>query len=225
MAPGGTIPSEDLDTVLETVRLYYADENNTFRFREYRAIVGFLFAPPRCQIAKDTIIPSLNYYDLKSGDSMDLFCIGYTKENRKKDRVLITKIGEQEWFFDDKAFHVAVNAIESRTKWSYSGEVDLLIANIYDDPGNYVHFDKVLSFDIEKMVKNGAIESTNKLFQAIFNFAENVETGDPVREFSNKMGYEVANKSLQMAFWEWIKKVLFLDLKGMPDFAVRDVTK
>lgn len=227
MIPAGALPGEGLKTVLEIIRSYVRDRVSPDQ-REYKAIVGFLFARPQCKIAKDTIIPSLNYYDQKSGESIDLFCFGYTKGTEKESSAPLAIVDGQAWYFDDRAFNEAVQEIEAKTKWRYSGEVDLLIANVElidHDAGHHVNFSRVLSFDIEKMEKIGAIETTNKLFQDLFNFAENIKTNDPVAEFSDKMGSKLLKKSMWAAFWDKIKQLLFVDLKGMPDFAVRDVTK
>lgn len=75
------------------------------------------------------------------------------------------------------------------------------------------------------MKNNQSIESVNKLFQDLFNFAESISTNDPVGEFSNKMGFKLVKKAALAPFFEKLKKWLVLDFKSLPDFAVRDVTR
>lgn len=42
-------------------------------------MVGLLFAPREARLAKDEIVPSLDYFHHRSGHNIDFFCAGYSR--------------------------------------------------------------------------------------------------------------------------------------------------
>src|SRR5215472_931815 len=85
--------------------------------------VAVIFGSPACKAMKEDILPSLAYFNFRSGEALDMFCVGYTVP---EDTMLFAPEN-----FDQKAFQLAIVEFEERSSWEYSGETDLLLLNAY----------------------------------------------------------------------------------------------
>jgi hypothetical protein len=190
--------------------------------------MGLLFARPECKIAKDEIMPSLRYFHVRSGDNIDVFFPGYIEAGQADTGCTTYDVGGKKWAFDETLFNEARRDLENRTKWKYSGEADLLLANIRlidRDVGYRVDFGRVINLDLDMMIRERSIESVPRLLEDVFRFAEHDRSSDPVGKFSDRMGWRMAKKATVAGFWDAMKSLLKIDFRAVKDFAVRDVSK
>jgi len=216
-------PSGTLDAIFDYIRRQYARPDNT-----RIPMIGIVFARPECKLAKDEIIPNLSYFDTRSGQNIDFFFPGYVLASDGSNTQQILHVGNEKWAFDVGLFNLARHKFEGMTTWIYSGEVDLILANVRslgDDVGHHADFGRVLRFDLDKLVREKSIESVSKLLELLFKFAEHGHASDPVGTFSNHMGWRIGRKSLVAGLWDRLKLLLTLDLRALQDFAVTDVTR
>ncbi len=148
-------------------------------------MIGLLFARPDLQLAQEQIIPSLEYYHHRSGDSIDFFCAGYSCYSHENDEIQPIKVGEL-WEFNPISFNQFRREIEDRSSWQYSGEVDLILLDgKCDDNGNtYLDFEYAWVCDLDNMIRNNAIENVHRFFEEIFRFAGDTGPLNGVREFA-----------------------------------------
>lgn len=71
-----------------------------------RRMLGFLFARPDLPLARDEIVPSLNYFHHRAGDKIDFFCVGYgwfSPPNVAPDQFKVDSggVNEMGWGFRD----------------------------------------------------------------------------------------------------------------------------
>jgi len=216
-------PSATLHDIISYIRSSYLHDRST-----PESIMGLLFARPECKIAKDEIIPSLRYFDVRSGDNIDIFFPGYVEADQANTKCALHDVGAMKWMFDEKLFNEARRDLENRTKWKYSGEADFLLANVKlvdKDVGYRVDFGRVINLDLDMMIREKSIESVPRLLEHIFDFAEHDHSSDPVGKFSDLMGWRMAKKATVAGFWDVMKSLLKIDFRAVKDFAVRDVSK
>lgn len=148
------------------------------------ALIGILFAPPYTKIASETIVPRIGYLDARSAHYMHFFCAGFFGYGHPKDEQRIcttvypdtTKIP---WSFDERQFAAFVEELEHVTSWKYSGECDLILVEPkFKFSGNEpeIAYSQAILFNIDAMLRDGAIESAAQLFEAVMRFARERES-------------------------------------------------
>src|SRR5437867_1147511 len=121
-------------------------------------IIGLLFAPPYTRVGKENIAPRLGYLDGRSGQHIHFFCAGYGGYGFAEDLVPIGDMRYDNgvvipWGFSQRKFVSFVNELEGCTSWQYSGESDLILTT----PD--LAFDDCILFDIDSMLKDGAVDT------------------------------------------------------------------
>lgn len=150
-------------------------------------IIGVLFAPPYTNVGKENLVPRLGYLDGRSDQYIHFFCAGYGGYDFAED---IDPIGDIRydngvvipWGFSQSKFLSFVNEIEGCTSWQYSGESDLILT------GPDLAFDDCILFDIQAMVKDGAIDTPSRLFEAIIRYARDKKAVCSASGFSDCKG-------------------------------------
>lgn len=69
-------------------------------------MVGLLFAPPGARLAREHIIPSLDYFHHRSGDNIDFFCAGYSRYGFTPGERPVSN-DDPPWMFSDQVFEFA----------------------------------------------------------------------------------------------------------------------
>jgi hypothetical protein len=176
------------------------------------ALVGLLFAPPYTKVASETIVPRLGYLDARSGQFVHFFCAGYygygsphdgdpIGEMRYRDGTVIPWSFSQRWFAD------FVREIEDVTSWKYSGECDLILVGpkfSFSLHNVDVQFSEAVVFDVEAMIRDGAIHNAAQLFEAIMAFARSREWAASVDGLSDKQGLRLVGDVASEAILEYL---------------------
>jgi hypothetical protein len=184
--------------------------------------VGIFFVRgDRAGLGKDIaeqIKASHNYWDLDSGDDIDLILAGWDK--KKSDLVFIP-----EWFLSYRDF------VESESTWTYSGESDLLLLNfdfnLENETGCFA-YDEVIFLPIEQMVRKDIVSSIDFLMSQLVKVAKSTRARSEksvVWEISDKLGWIRGQKK----FWEAIRKMFLREFaevyNDLRSFVVTDMRK
>lgn len=99
------------------------------------AVLAFLFAQPG-ESAIRTLDERGEYFDIRTGDTWDLFFPGYfrfTTLDWRRRLGARTKQVARNWYFDTRGFEVLRRHIETNTdgRWNYSGGTDLVLLQAF----------------------------------------------------------------------------------------------
>jgi hypothetical protein len=188
-------------------------------------MVGLLFVPDQARLAKDEIVPSLDYFHCRSGDHIDIFCAGYSRYCFTPDERKVTE-DVPPWMFSTEAFNRFRHEIEHRSRWRYSGEADLLLMNgrRENDESAILDFKSAIVCDLDRMIRDQAIHSVRRFFEDVFRFVESVKTPDPTWGFSDEMGVRIGGSALKRVILSLLPKDLGADYRRAEHFAIRDVS-
>lgn len=189
-------------------------------------MVGLLFAPAEVRLAKDQIVPSLDYFHHRSGNHIDFFCAGYSRYGFTPGEEPVTK-DDPPWMFSAEVFDQFRRDIERRSRWRYSGEADLLLMNSNrgsDEKSASLDFNSTIVCDLDRMIRDQAIHSIRRFFEEVFRFAEEVNTPNPTWGFSDEMGACTADSALKRVILSLLPKDLGSDYRRAEHFAIRDVS-
>jgi hypothetical protein len=189
-------------------------------------MVGLLFAPREASLARDEIVPSLDYFHHRSGDHVDFFCAGYSRYGHTPGERPVTD-DDPPWMFSAEAFDRFRRDIERRSRWRYSGEADLLLMNGKcgnDERSASLDFGTSIVCDLERMIRDGAIHSCRRFFEDVCRFAEEVQAPDPTWGFSDEMGVRTAGSALKRVILSLLPKEIGGDYRRAEHFVIRDVS-
>lgn len=176
-------------------------------------MIGLLFARPSDPFAKANIVGELDYFNSRSGEHIDFFCVGYTKNPHnatlKKSEPTVVIKGAS-WWFDNDSFDSVRRQLEAESNWQYSGETELLVANARSSFREAViDYSSAIPCRLELMQSDKAINSVREFFEKIFKSAEkNPDSNNPMVTLSDEFGKTVALSAIK-------KIVLLILLKGL----------
>ncbi len=132
-------------------------------------IIGILLARPTSHAGKD-IVEALPYYHHRSGEKIHFYLPGYGAywHGVYPDEQNVVRIDGVQWSFSNQKYVEFVQALESRSRWRYSGESELLLLEYANDKLDYSN---VLRFHLDAMLRDKAIPSIHVLFEHIFRYA------------------------------------------------------
>lgn len=208
--------------------------NGAFQYRYEKngfagvRMVGLLFAPPEARLARDEITPGLRYFHYRSGDNIDFFCAGYRRygEDPGPEEKAVTD-DDPPWVFNLWLYNQFRRQVEQLSTWRYSGEADLLLMNAkFDEAGgkSSLDFKSAIACDLDRMVKDGAIQSVRRFFEDIFQFAETAQIADPTWGFSDEQGLRTAGSALKRVVLSLLPRHLGEDYRRAEHFAIRDIS-
>lgn len=180
-------------------------------------IVGLLFAQPD-SFTEDEILKKVDYYNNRSRETIDFFCIGYQPQSFRPNLTVIAKVGDEKWTFCPDNFNELRIEIEKRTKWKYSGSVELVLFNAYlDDYEDDVKFDfsDSLSIDLIKAKNEQLIYSVAEIFEKIFNISETITSDNPTKEMSLKLIGNTGKKSFVNILFNLLPEAIRKDTKSI----------
>lgn len=148
------------------------------RFIENMEIVVFLFVKPTNQDAID-IIQEFEYIHYNSAKYCSIYAIGYNDDPQKCSSAHYKKVAEiagRDWYFSNKTFVEFKNNLESRIKWEYSGETEVLI--LQNNPGGRdpLNFSNYVAIDINKGLREGYIDSFQRFMESLIRSARSKVT-------------------------------------------------
>lgn len=194
----------------------------------HSCLVGVLFCPPDGPLAKNEIIPHLNYFHHRSGEAVDFFCVGYGAywpPGKFKDQKDVIAIDGVKWMYSDQAYTGTVAEFESCTTWEETGEACLLLLVARKSSRGNVSLDfrTAIVCNLEQMAKANAITSVRAFFNTVFGYAK--RSGRSTLALSDKQGAKIAKGVLKDAIVSLLPKSVGDKLQAAEHFAVRDISK
>lgn len=175
----------------EILGFSFSSDNNKSK------IVGLLFAQPD-SFTEDEILKKVDYFNNRSRETIDFFCIGYQPKNQEDNLPVVTTVNNENWTFCSANFNTLRGDIERRTLWKYTGSVELVLFNAYiDDIDNKVKLDfsDAISIDLLKAKNDQLINSVGEIFENIFRISETLTSNNPSKEMSLKLIGNTGKKS------------------------------
>jgi hypothetical protein len=221
------VPAWDYSQVLSDLKRAFEYRYRKDQFGGVR-MVGLLFAPPETRLAREEIIPGLPYFHYRSGDHIDFFCAGYRRygPDLEPGEKAVSE-DTPPWIFNLWMYDEFRRQIQQLSRWRYSGEADLLLMNArFNDISKTASLDftSAIACDLDRMMKDGAIQGARRFFEDIFHFAETVQTLDPTWGFSDEQGLRTAGSALKRVVLSLLPKHLGDDYRRAEHFAVRDIS-
>lgn len=180
--------------------------------------IGILIGNAHCDFMKDNILSRINQYHHRSNYNIDFYLPGYGAYwygNCGPQEVVCT-IDKVDWLFSDKLFCEFIAQLESVSKWTYSGETELILLNYSN--GN-LDFSEVVVFWLDKMVRDGIIYSPASFFENIFMLFKNNAT---VYEVSDRL----ATRGIGNSIWKILcEQIPILKLIKNKYFCTRNYSK
>lgn len=192
-------------------------------------LVGVLFCLPTSKTGKEEILPNLDYFHHRSALFVDFFCVGYgTHPGTGPDELRpapVSVVDNAQWRFSSQEFNNCRAAIESLTKWQFSGETDLLLAVARKPKSGQATLDYscAIACNLEEMIRDEAITSVRAFFEKLFQFGEQFTGPDPVWKLSDKLGVQSATGLLEDAVLTLVPEVVRKRYKAARHFAVSNV--
>ncbi|MCS6160744.1 hypothetical protein [Shewanella baltica] len=191
-----------------------------------KSLVAVLFCNPNSQFCRGEILDSLSYFHHRSKEHIDIFCCGYGAywpENKYPDLKVVTTIDGADWSYSDSSFVAALEDFESKTKWRYSGENELLLLDVSPSTNpDDLNINSAIVCNLEQMKKDGAFSSVRALFESIIRYAASDKAGD-AWGFSDQKGIEVASSFLKDAILGLLPKPLQSSYLKAENFAIKQI--
>jgi len=193
-------------------------------------MIGLVFCQPQHTLAKEEIVPCLNYYHYRSGININFYFSGfgaYWQPDEYLDKEHVGKIEGTTWYFSAKAFNDFRVSVEQRSSWQYSGEIDLILinANLHPDQKTVnLNFEEAIACNLSEMKRKNTIPSIMGFFETIFKYADEQNGKDPTWGFSDCMGLHGAQSALKGLILGLLPKDLGKDVERLSHFAIKDIS-
>lgn len=192
--------------------------------RKDAALTGILLARPEDKIAKDLVLPNLEYWHYRSDYYTDFFCAGYAPtEIVSTAKPVGVTIDGREWGFSLPAFIEIVETLEREANMKYEGDTYLLLLSSYFD-GQIARLDfrRCLHLNLREALEDKAITTPTQLVDGIFDIAKQINEGvkDPVWELSDKFGHKIIKSGIKDALLSLLPSWLAPPTRKALHFAV-----
>ncbi|MGB4659903.1 MAG: hypothetical protein WBI07_12025 [Mobilitalea sp.] len=129
--------------------------------------LALLIGSANCNFMRDNILQRINDYHHGSNYGINFYLPGYGAYwyGHLGPQETVCTINDVDWLYSSKLFNEFINELETRTRWEYSGEVELLLLSYKNGT---LDFSEVVIFRLDKMVAEGVISSPANLFYKIF---------------------------------------------------------
>ena len=170
-------------------------------------LLGLIFGRDTEPLVKSQIIPNLDYWNERSGNHMDFFCIGFSKDKS----------------FNVSHFTKTVEAFKANTQWDYSGGTDLILLRMKYDATKkevFLDFSDVLSLTLESVVKVEGYDRLSIFFEKFI--AKDITSGS---EASDEIGKALAKKGLKEFLLSFLPNSLKKPSRDAFLFVVKNIEK
>jgi hypothetical protein len=187
-----------------------------------RLLIGVLFTRPSLSLAKNEIIPNLEYLHRRTDKNIHFFCPGfafgsesYAKEywNAKDYRSALDirqriENDRNQWMFSEKKFIECLSEFENDTCWKYSGETDLLLFQGYvSKKRTKIDYSSAIACSLNNLLRASVVESINVFLENLIRDAKPVHNycnNHDLTRMSDKEGWKYGSRALA----EWLVALL-----------------
>ena len=216
-------------TELEKMFKRRQTKRNSKGLKKDLALIGILFARPSDPFARENIIPELDYFNSRSAEHIDLFCVGYSKKPRNpklKGSEPVVRIKNVPWWFDNDIFNNVRQQIEEESRWEYSGQTELLLANARSTfEGTEIDYSSAIPCKLEEMEKDKAIKNVREFFENVIRYAEDQDPENPAAKLSDKFGKKIAMSVIKKVILTILLRSLASEYDRARPFVLTDFSK
>lgn len=184
-------------------------------------VVAILITRPDLATGKD-ILNSLEYYHFRTGHSINFYLPGYGAywtEEEYPDGKVVTEIAGVKWSFSNQRFVEFIEDMEKYSKWRYSGESDLIFAEVKNGRLSY---ERAMEFHLDNMLRDKAIISVNQFFEKIVRIGQE---GRSMNQIGNKLGIDKGKQVVFDALLEKMPMHMGDVIKQEKYFCVKNIQK
>src|SRR5205085_10899817 len=201
------------------------------------ALTGILLARPEDSLTRDEILPHLNYWNHRSADYVDFFCVGYLPRwyaDSTAGLPPVVTVGNGEWAFAQSAFVELLTEIEETAGIAYDGSPSLLLLNSYIHMSGspertiraYLDYSRIVWINFREAIADQAISTPTQLAEYVFQFAKQANerpqnSQDPVWEISDSFGRRVLKRGVVDALLAFLPDWAKPSARRAIHFAVR----
>lgn len=106
----------------------------------------------------------------------------YWPNSEYPDGKIVSVIDGVNWSFSNQKFVQFISELEKYSKWSYSGESELLLIELKN---GILSYKNVMLFHLDNMIRDNVIQSIHLFFEQLFRICANKET---MNQISNALG-------------------------------------
>lgn len=146
--------------------------------------IGILVTRPDLPSGK-SILNSLEYFHFRTGKTLNFYLAGYGAywpNSEYPDGKIVSVIDGVNWSFSNQKFVQFISELEKYSKWSYSGESELLLIELKN---GILSYKNVMLFHLDNMIRDNVIQSIHLFFELLFRICANKET---MNQISNALG-------------------------------------
>jgi len=183
---------------------------------ERRVRLGvFLIGHARSKIVRDEILPRLDYWHHRTGEHVDIVCIGFSSQDDQHP--------------DGRAFAQMVRMLQDQLDWSYSGETDLIAFNVrfrcVPRMEAFLDLSETVSLTLERALEDKAITSVAALVEDLVRAGQGDGKRGPAWLLSDAYGKHVAGSTLKRLLLSLLpKEAMEGATKGL-HFYIRDLQR
>ena len=187
----------------------------------YNDKIAILITRPNLETGKQ-ILENLEYYHFRTGHSINFYLPGYGAywtEEEYPDGKVVTEIAGVKWSFSNQRFVEFIEDMEKYSKWRYSGESDLIFAEVKNGRLSY---ERAMEFHLDNMLRDKAIISVNQFFEKIVRIGQE---GRSMNQIGNKLGIDKGKQVVFDALLEKMPMHMGDVIKQEKYFCVKNIQK
>ncbi len=186
---------------LAQIREYLTSELKEANRSSSLAVI--VFANAKKKFVKDEISPLVSYWNYRSGNYVSFFFPGHLGDD-SVGASDYSPIFDLSTGFHEKTFVETIEEIEEEAKdWVYKGDTPIIICRAYlqyqeatNAPSAFLDLSSIIEFELERAIRNEAIESVESFFEAIIKAAKEIPGGDVDWQLGMKLGRSALRESL-----------------------------
>jgi hypothetical protein len=195
-----TGPSDFFDAVFvadiaEIEEMLARDLTKSHRDSQLAALV---YANARKEFVRTSILPLVPYWNYRSRDYVSFFFVGYDGDIRINESDFYTAT-HPESSFQEQIFVSAIDQVEGRCGWRYRGDTPLILTRAYLDRDaglGRLDLESVVELELERALRDDAIDSVESFFEAIISAAKDTPGDDVHWRLSDSLGARALGDAL-----------------------------
>lgn len=149
----------------------------------------------------DKYIKQFNYIHLDANKYCSIYAVGYTPQeisDEYTDKKMVQVVNNEKWYYSDKCFIDFKNTLQSRIKWLYSGEPEIIILQTNpdsdSDTSDYLNFRNYVTIEIDYGIRKGYIDSFPRFMTGLINASKKeIDSVSAIKELNRKKYFKVRN--------------------------------
>jgi hypothetical protein len=178
--------------IMFAVNTYAEIEKNEKQLDEKHIIV-LLFVRPSLSDS-EKIIAEFNYLHYNSRKYCSIYAVGYSNDKHEQsyqDYQTVKGVDGADWYYSDRAFVDFKDKLETRLKWKYSGDIELIVLQSNPEGRNILNFENYLAIDVNYGIKNEYIESFPRFMESLIRTSKKEVEVNPTARSMQKAKYKV----------------------------------